>query len=393
MKNFILFFLVCLWMAGCDYMNIGTAEGGAGGRRYPESGKDSSDVPVITILDTSVFVSALRCVNKDYDWGRDTAYGGDNFHLVLYRNWEEIMSVPAGASCGISPDPDMHHIFEGHLYTEFSDADRTIIGRDGEELFRFEGREFLKGLLTDGDDLYTLSQERTGNGFTYRKNGAVLLKVGSGRITGGFEVPSYGNGGALYRDGAHICFSYRSTDNADKGWYLVCDGKQQQIADGTASVLDVRSINSEVIIAGRASGNRKWETSCLWPGEGEWYRTGELSSRSVVVNRKDAVLFSFPEKNLVMYYNKGIGAMGISVNEDNEVRILSTLRVERKLEGAYRYFSPVCASLSHGKEIIALTPLEGEPYCLEDNRKRTFDGLNGFLTGVETVVSQTTKVL
>ena len=59
-------------------------------------------------------------------------------------------------------------IREGHLYTDNLDGTETVIRRDGEELFRYPGRESLRGFLLVGGKVHTLGQNLDGDGFAYR---------------------------------------------------------------------------------------------------------------------------------------------------------------------------------------------------------------------------------
>ena len=42
------------------------------------------------------------------------------------------MKLPVGEEYHISPDPDMHRVIEGHLYTDYSTDKETIIKKDGQ---------------------------------------------------------------------------------------------------------------------------------------------------------------------------------------------------------------------------------------------------------------------
>lgn len=118
------------------------------------SGGNPDAPPEMQLYDTTLYFCAVR-FDESYDWQRDTAYGSESFELLLYRDFEPVLSVSSAGSGCVSADFDTHHIIGGHLYTEKSDLSSTVIGRDGVEIIRFEGREFLKGLLPDGEDIYT----------------------------------------------------------------------------------------------------------------------------------------------------------------------------------------------------------------------------------------------
>ena len=179
-------------------------------------------------LDTTVYYSAVRFPDG-YDWQRDTAYGSVPFELLLYRDFEPALTLPSGPDACFVPDPDRHHLAGGHLYTERMADGQTRIGRDGVELFRFPGREYLVGLLEDGEDLYTLSRPAKGDGFTFRRNGDVLLRQPSGTPFGSLTDPSYGPSGALYRDQEQVCFCYASGKGPQQTFHAVRDGLAQQL--------------------------------------------------------------------------------------------------------------------------------------------------------------------
>ena len=91
---------------------------------------------------TAVYVTGVEFPDG-YDWRTDSLYGVINASVVLYRDDERILTIPAGASEQVSPDPDMHHFLAGDLYTEYSDASGTTVKRNGVRLFAYEGREVL----------------------------------------------------------------------------------------------------------------------------------------------------------------------------------------------------------------------------------------------------------
>ncbi len=184
--------------------------------------RDSIPAQERVIVDTALLFSAVR-FEESYNYHRDSAYGAGRYEILLYRDFEQALSIPSSAECA-SPDPDTHHILGGHLYTEAVTRERTFIGRDGQTLFSFEGREILRGLLTDGDDVYTLSESRSGDGFSFRKNGEILFSRESGYVFGDMAEPSYGPSGALYRDMGKICFCYAARLSGKEQYYTVMDG-------------------------------------------------------------------------------------------------------------------------------------------------------------------------
>lgn len=192
--------------------------------------------------DTVLYMTAVE-FPEDYDWRRDTSFGEVQGRLVLFRDSVRVLEVPAGPGSPAGLDPDLHHFADGHIYTESCTADATVIGRDGEVLFSYPGRELLCGLLVEGKDVYTLGRSRSGAGFSLRRNGEELFSRPDGGIAAQYSSnPGYPSG-ALYRDGGHMYFSYwLPLDEAGeiKLWYVVEDGAETRVEVPDGRMYDIR---------------------------------------------------------------------------------------------------------------------------------------------------------
>ena len=178
---------------------------------------------------------------EGYDWVRDTAYGKVKCKIVLFAGKERLRSIEAGPGQEVSPDPDMFRIRLGHIYTDYSTETETVIRKDGIELFRYPGRESLKGFLIVGDNIHTLGESRSGKGFTYRIDGKCILERKEGKIVGQMGNPAY-EGGALYEDEGHVYFSYTGASLDKTELFVVKDGESSRvgIAENTTEVFDCR---------------------------------------------------------------------------------------------------------------------------------------------------------
>lgn len=227
----------------------------AGSSRRDGGGGEPAPVP----MDTAVFVAAVD-FPEGYDWRRDTSYGSVTGRLVLYRDGGQVLSVPAGPGCRASLDHDLHHLVEGHLYTEYCTASETVIGRDGEDLFSYPGRELLCGLLVEGSDVYTLGQSRSGRGFSLRLNGEELFSRSEGTISSHLQDDSHYPSGALYRDSGHLYFSYFMDDGqGSRRWYIVEDGVETLADVPPGPMYDIRVRDGEMSAAAvGASTYKDW---------------------------------------------------------------------------------------------------------------------------------------
>ena len=91
----------------------------------------------------------------------------------------------------------MHRVLEGHLYTMFCSDGHTSIRKDGKAFIRYEGEETLRAMITDEEDIHTLCVPRDGKGFTYRKNGELVMERRTGHA---FE--------RLHIDSDKMCFAF-----------------------------------------------------------------------------------------------------------------------------------------------------------------------------------------
>ena len=119
---------------------------------------------------------------KGYDWMADEKNGSVMCSLVVFANGIPMMKVPVGDEYETSADPDMCRMIGDCLYTDYSTETETIVKRNGKELLRYPGREMIIDMAVQGEYLYTLGQNRNGSGFSFRRNGEVLIERSSGYV-------------------------------------------------------------------------------------------------------------------------------------------------------------------------------------------------------------------
>ncbi len=183
----------------------------------PGAGADS-----IARENAVTYVTAMVYPDK-YDWRNDLGKEEVRCSLVVYADGVPMMKVPAGDRYEVSPDPDAHRMVNGHLYTDYSSDNETVIKKDGREIIRFSGREMICCLVESGDDVYTLGHRRDGDGFSYRRNGEILFERDKGSS---FEK--------LHVSGDALGFAFRepiaSENETLERYYYMMDGKVSQVA-------------------------------------------------------------------------------------------------------------------------------------------------------------------
>ena len=176
-----------------------------------------------------------------YNWISDKEVGTVRCSLVVFADGVPVMKIPVGDEHFVSGESDMHRVIGGQVYTDYSTESHTIIKRNAEELFRYEAREMICDMVVVEDDVYTLGQNRDSEGFSFRRNGTVMMKRESGYTFG-----------RLQHSGDSICFAFsepvRSVEGVMERYYHVINGKVSQVAvrEDVNRVWDILFFNGKV---------------------------------------------------------------------------------------------------------------------------------------------------
>lgn len=141
-----------------------------------------------------------------YDWYEDPTSKEVRCSLVVFADGVPKIKVPVGDGYEVSRDPEMYRVIDGNLYTFYSKEGKTVFRRNGAPLFRYDADEVLVDMEVRGEDIYSLSHKRSGEGFSYRKNGKVLLERFSGETFGKF-----------WHEGDSLCFAFMQPVALDMG--------------------------------------------------------------------------------------------------------------------------------------------------------------------------------
>lgn len=384
-----------------EALSGGSSSGGGG---------HSGTNPAIPVRDTTVWVSGIDFPDG-YDWRQDSLYGGVAARVVLLRGQEQVLDLPAGAAQHVSAQADMHHLVDGHLYTEYSDESSTYIKRDGKDLYKFADAECLRSILPFGNDIYTLTQKRSGNGFVLRRGSEILMERDEGVVQGTFGEGAEPQYGALYINDGHICFSYTrrlGSQGSQMAFYIVVDGVEAQQYSDKGEIIAARQVGDDICLLtlNRTSGllmlkvgkheyviqNQKVSSvknvaisslngqifmaatilfangnghTGIWIG-GELQRA--ISGRSVVLRENDTVCYMSENNNgdLLLYNSNGL--------KTNEIR-------------QHFLFSQNCGQLCGGKLFLATTSsADDHPVLWQDGKSEEID-IHGMLTGISVVVT------
>ena len=226
----------CFAMASCSLTELGTAPKD----EYDGVWKGPSVSPP-TVSRSVTYVSAFD-YPLGYDWKADPDRGAVRCSLIVFKEDVPILKVPVGDKYCVSPDPDMHRIIDGHLYTDYSTDASTIIKKDGKQLIEYLCPEMIHDFQVINGQVHTLGHSRKGGGFTSRINGEPVLERDSGCS---FERVFIQDTTAIIPFSEQIV----SASGAIERYYVWSNGKVSQVAlrDDVKKVWDVVICDGEVL--------------------------------------------------------------------------------------------------------------------------------------------------
>lgn len=175
-----------------------------------------------------------------YDWHESVGSDDVRCHLTLCQGTVPVLRVPVADSCYVSSNPLCHRIRNGHLYTDMTDGNQTVVKRDGREIYRCEGAESVLDIRETDSGIHSLS-EREGGGFTYRIDGELCIERQSGRLFGPFEAAT---------DSLCFFFSQKimTAEGSKDAFYMVVDSKIRKfdVAEDVVKVWDMGLFDGQV---------------------------------------------------------------------------------------------------------------------------------------------------
>ena len=361
------------------------------GRRTDSTGTDTRPP------EEHVWLTAVRFPDG-FAWDLDTCTVDGEVWIDLYRDGEMVRSQPAGASV----HPDMHRYTGGHLYTDWSTDTETVLSRDGAELFRFEGREAIRGFLVREDGIHTLGQDRDGSGFTYRIDGRTLYRSETGAVLGGPDAPGAA-GGALTEFGEDVFYvcclpsergkEYHVMRNAERyqsfptsEWtldVLFSGGKVSRVLSKPRSlVLEVDGKETRLPLNGREV--------CLWSRLAAWEEDVVALVCAQAAGAKRFFLQTAGGKSFTPFSGETVSdvlsdgeRMGWTVTDGRGDLLRVRWSDGGVTEGTGGFLvSGRCALLRGGRLFLALTGRDGAPNRLQEDGVHTDIPFNGYFTSV-----------
>ena len=344
-----------------------------------------------------IYLTAVRFPDG-YAWDLDTCTVDGEVWIDLYRDGDRVRSLPAGASI----HQDMHRYKGGHLYLDWSTDTETVVSRDGAELFRFEGREAVRGFLVREDGVHTLGQDRDGNGFTYRIDGRIVYRSETGAVLGGTNTPG-APGGAFTECGDDVFYACCLFSDRGKEYHVMRNAERYLsfpasegtrdvlVTDGTVSrvrskprslVLEVNGKETRLVLSGGES--------CLWSRLVSWEDDVLALVCAQRSGGKRYFLQSAGGKTFTPVAGETVSdvlsdgeRMGWTVTDARGDLLRFRWGDGRVTEGTGGFLaSGGCALLRDGRLFLALTGRDGAPNRLQEDGIHTDFPFNGYFTSV-----------
>ena len=361
------------------------------GRRTDSTGTDTRPP------EEHVWLTAVRFPDG-FAWDLDTCAVDGEVWIDLYRDGEMVRSQPAGASV----HPDMHRYTGGHLYTDWSTDTETVLSRDGAELFRFEGREAIRGFLVREDGIHTLGQDRDGNGFTYRIDGRTLYRSETGAVLGGPDAPGAA-GGALTEFGEDVFYVCCLPSERGKEYHVMRNAERYQSFPTSEWTLDVlfsggkvaRVLSKPRSLVLEVDGKEtrlplNGREVCLWSRLAAWEEDVVALVCAQAAGAKRFFLQTAGGKSFTPFSGETVSdvlsdgeRMGWTVTDGRGDLLRVRWSDGGVTEGTGGFLvSGRCALLRGGRLFLALTGRDGAPNRLQEDGVHTDFPFNGYLTSV-----------
>ena len=338
---------------------------------------------------------------KGYDWRADQARENVKCSLVVYVEDSPVMKVPVSLSYQVASDADMHRMAGGNLYTDYCNDYETFIKKNGKSLFAYQGAECLWSLVLCGDDVFTLGENRSGSGFSMRKNGNVVIS----RERASVIAP-------LRADGDSLCFGFcEQILNADgklDRYYSVYGSKVTNLSlrGDVQKVWDVFTENGKevflaslqgvaapVIVSGEEMRALKVPQgqnmiSCSMFNVGDKIGVEGVCSTSAGKLKAGIwvdgnLLIQFDNANLVSICTDGEGICCVlnPVDEKSSGIIYRCGEIYEMPEG-YLCMGPQCLAMVNGILNVGLSSQKGQrPLLWKDGQTDTLK-INGYISGI-----------
>ena len=361
------------------------------GRRTDSTGTDTRPP------EEHVWLTAVRFPDG-FAWDLDTCAVDGEVWIDLYRDGEMVRSQPAGASV----HPDMHRYTGGHLYTDWSTDTETVLSRDGAELFRFEGREAIRGFLVREDGIHTLGQDRDGSGFTYRIDGRTLYRCETGAVLGGPDAPGAA-GGALTEFGEDVFYVCCLPSERGKEYHVMRNAERYQSFPTSEWTLDVLFSGGKVsrvlskprslVLEVDGKENRlplNGREVCLWSRLAAWEEDVVVLVCAQAAGAKRFFLQTAGGKTFTPFSGETVSdvlsdgeRMGWTVTDGRGDLLRVRWSDGGVTEGTGGFLvSGRCALLRGGRLFLALTGRDGAPNRLQEDGVHTDFPFNGYFTSV-----------
>jgi len=384
--NFLAIVAVACSCASCVFLEDSCSLG----RTRSEAFDGKQETESAEQADTIIYVCAVD-VPENVDWQKDIAMGLGPGRLIFYKNNNIQFELKFGYENCVCSDADSHHIIEGHLITEFSQADKTIVKKDGKLLLEWQGREYLLGLCEKDNSVYTLSVDRGTGDLRYRKDGVLVNSFKNAYAFGSFQEKTYPETGALYLSGGKVCCCYAIKADNIVFYHIIKDGTDNQLVIGDDhyyyGIQDIRVVDGDIYaVSALATSGFMFGTISSARHCGGAYNWSSL--RISVSGDKPMAFGNISDGGYYMGYGLVSLAGAVQTASCQDAVVFKGRIFDVSHEDCV-HFSNKTAIISGGQLVEALTPkdMTKKPFLLK-GRDTVKYNVHGYISGMAAAVSQ-----
>lgn len=314
--------------------------------------------------------------------------------IWVMKDGVKLREIPISESSSASADPDTHFLFSDSLYTTITSRGTTSVALNGQRLFSYNASEYIVSLCPSRQGLWTLGNDRDGDGFSLRLDGEIEYSSQSGSAS------------PLYFDCGQMCFNYRVSLGDYESVYLVRDLSSNPVSPRYGGrVMDAALCGGQLYVVEAFPGSYAvWSSDKyreITPPSGfgsagaRLYRCGENTCAAVlnliggatgmpldlIVEEGEDLILRGGGSASYHYYSDGRSAH-LATGRFRDALSVCWNGEEVELQGVV-VEGERCATIFDGQLYIALSSVAGGNPCVLHAGKMSELKFSGTLTGID----------
>ena len=203
-------------------------------------------------VQTHFYVSGVKYPD-DYDWIKDELRGEVPCTLFLLDNGEPICEIPVSWTNETNADGRSHHIWQGHIYTDFTNSTETVIKKDGKVVMRLDSREIVHSIADYNGTIYSINEVLGKNVLRFRQGTEIIQDFAESEMQRG-----------LYLNGEDICCLIKDTKtnalhDIINGIEYIIDNTKNEYYTTFAQIFDILHVEDKKYMIAKSTHDNKFK--------------------------------------------------------------------------------------------------------------------------------------